>query len=177
FAPAIVLPVGLFALVNLVAGRRRGRGSALVALAALSGALLAFPGVMAAAVVALAALSGALLAFPVVIAASGDAAAALSSEIGTTDPWSLLRLAPGTGPGTWAACAFLPVAASVCFSGAEDPQRGRAWRALVVALAGTILAWASVAGYLPAALTNAPAWIAAARLAEGAVGAYGVASF
>src|SRR6185503_7450679 len=33
FAPAIVLPVALFALVNLVAGRRRDRGSALVALA------------------------------------------------------------------------------------------------------------------------------------------------
>ncbi|HEU5225907.1 MAG TPA: hypothetical protein VFV29_08905, partial [Actinomycetota bacterium] len=156
FAPAIVLPVGLFALVNLVAGRRRDRGSALVALAALSAALLAFP---------------------VVIAASGDAAAALTSEIGTTNPWSLLRLAPGTGPGTWAVCAFLPVAAIVCFAGAGDPQRGRAWRALVVAVSGTLLAWASVAGVLPAALTNAPAWIAAAAVAESALVAYGLSTF
>ena len=156
FAPAIVLPVGLFALVNLVAGRRRGRGSALVALAALSAALLAFP---------------------VVIAASGDVASSLTSEIGTTDPWSLLRLAPGTGPGTWAVSAFLPVAAIVCFAGAGDPQRGRAWRALLVALSGTLLAWASVAGYLPAALTNAPAWIAAAAVAESALVAYGLSTF
>jgi hypothetical protein len=156
FAPAIVLPVGLFALVNLVAGRRRGRGSALVALAALSAALLAFP---------------------VVIAAWGDAASALTSEIGTTDPWSLLRLAPGAGPGTWAVSAFLPVAAIVCFAGAGDPQRGRAWRALVVALSGTLLAWASVAGHLPAALTNAPAWIAAAAVAESALIAYGLSTF
>jgi hypothetical protein len=142
--------------VNLVAGRRRGRGSALVALATLSAALLAFP---------------------VVIAASGDAASSLTSEIGTTDPWSLLRLAPGTGPGTWAVSAFLPVAAIVCFAGAGDPQRGRAWRALLVALSGTLLAWASVAGYLPAALTNAPAWIAAAAVAESALVAYGLSTF
>src|SRR4029450_13891335 len=104
FAPAIVLPVGLFALVNLVAGRRRDRGSALVALAALSAALLACP---------------------VVIAASGDAASALTSEIGTTNPWALLRLAPGTGPGTCAVSAFLPLAAIGGFAGAGDPQRGR----------------------------------------------------
>jgi GT2 family glycosyltransferase len=156
FAPAIVLPVGLFVLANLVAGRRRDRGSALVALAALSAALLAFP---------------------VVIAAWGDAASALGSEIGTTNPWSLLRLAPGTGPGTWAVCAFLPVAAIVCFAGAGDPQRGRAWRALVVALSGTLLAWASVAGHLPAELTNAPAWIAAAAVAESALVAYGLSTF
>jgi GT2 family glycosyltransferase len=155
FAPAIVLPVGLFALVNLVAGRRRDRGSALVALAALSAALLAFP---------------------VVIAASGDAASALTSEIGTTNPWSLLRLAPGTGPGTWAVSAFLPLAAIVCFAGAGDPQRGRAWRALMVAVSGTLLAWASAAGVLPAALTNAPAWIAAAAVAESALVAYGLST-
>jgi hypothetical protein len=155
FAPAIVLPVGLFVLANLVAGRRRDRGVALVALAALSAAVLAFP---------------------VVIASWGDVASALGSEIGTTDPWSLLRLAPGTGPGTWAVCAFLPVAAIVCFAGAGDPQRGRAWRALVVALSGTLLAWASVAGHLPAALTNAPAWIAAAAVAESALVAYGLST-
>jgi hypothetical protein len=156
FAPAIVLPVALFALVNLVAGRRRDRGSALVALAALAAAALAFP---------------------VVIAASGDPASALTSEIGTTDPWSLLRLAPGTGPGTWAVAAFLPIAAIVCFAGAGDPQRGRAWRALIVAVSGTLLAWASVAGQLPVALSNAPMWIGAAAVAESALLAYGLSTF
>ena len=111
------------------------------------------------------------------IAASGDPASALTSEIGTTDPWSLLRLAPGTGPGTWAVAAFLPIAAIVCFAGAGDPQRGRAWRALIVAVSGTLLAWASVAGQLPVALSNAPMWIGAAAVAESALLAYGLSTF
>jgi hypothetical protein len=118
-----------------------------------------------------------LLAFPVALAASGDPAAALTSEIGTPDAWSLLRLAPGGGPGTWTVAAFLPIAAIVCFAGAADPQRGRAWRALLVAVAGTVLAWASVAGYLPAALTNAPAWLAAAAVAESVLIAFGLSTF
>jgi GT2 family glycosyltransferase len=156
FAPALVLPVGAFAVANLIAGRRRGRGSVLVALA-----------------VAVAAL----LAFPVVLAAAGEPAAALTSSIGTADVWFLLRLAPGSGPGTWAVAAFLPLAAIVCFAGAGDPQRGRAWRALFVAVAGTVLAWASVAGHLPVALTDAPAWLAAAAVAESALVAYGLSTF
>jgi GT2 family glycosyltransferase len=156
FVPALVLPVGAFAVANLIAGRRRGRGSVLVALA-----------------VAVAAL----LAFPVVLAAAGEPAAALTSSIGTADVWFLLRLAPGSGPGTWAVAAFLPLAAIVCFAGAGDPQRGRAWRALFVAVAGTVLAWASVAGHLPVALTDAPAWLAAAAVAESALVAYGLSTF
>jgi GT2 family glycosyltransferase len=156
FAPAVVLPVGAFAVANLIAGRRRGRGSALVLLA-----------------VAVATL----LAFPVALAAAGDPASALTSSIGTPDAWFLLRLAPGSGPGTWAVAAFLPLAAIVCFAGAGDPQRGRAWRALFVAVAGTVLAWASVAGHLPVALTNAPAWLAAAAVAESALVAYGLSTF
>jgi hypothetical protein len=156
FALSIALPIGAFAIVNLVAGRRRGRGTVLVAL-----------GIGAAV----------LLAFPVALAAAGDPAAALTSDIGTSDVWSLLRLAPGDGPGTWVVAAFLPIAAIVCFAGAADPQRGRAWRALLVAVAGTVLAWASVAGYLPAALTNAPAWLAAAAVVESALIAYGLSTF
>ncbi len=156
FAPDLVLPVGIIVAANLVAGRRRGRGFGLVALAA--GAAV-------------------LLAFPVVLAAAGDPSAALTSSIGTQDVWSLLRLAPGGGPGTWAAAAFVPLAAIVCFAGAGDPQRGRAWRALMVAVSGTVLAWASVAGHLPVALTNAPAWLAAAAVAESALVAYGLATF
>jgi hypothetical protein len=156
FAPAIVLPVAAFVAANLLAGRRRDRGSMLVAL-----------GIGAAV----------LLAFPVVLAAAGDPAAALTSGIGTSDVWSLLRLAPGDGPGTWTVAAFLPVAAVVCFAGVADPHRGRAWRALVVAVAGTVLGWASVVGYLPAPLTNAPAWLAAAAVAESALIAYGLSTF
>ena len=156
FAPAIVLPIATFVIANLVAGRRRDRGSMLIVLAVGAAALLVFP---------------------VVVAAVGDPAAALMSEIGSPDPWSLLRLAPGEGPGSWPVAAFLPIAAIVCFAGAADPQRGRAWRALLVAIAGTLLAGASVAGYLPAALTNAPAWLAAAAVAESALIAFGLSTF
>lgn len=156
FAPSIVLPVGAFVAANLLAGRRRWGGTALVAFAALAGAALAFP---------------------VLIAGLGAPASALASLIGTSDPWFLLRLAPGDGPGTWAVAAFLPIAAIVCFAGVGDPQRGRAWRALIVAISGTALAWASVSGYLPLALTNAPAWLAGAAVAESTLVALALATF
>ncbi len=156
FAPSVVLPVGLFVGATLLVGPRRGRGLALAALAALAAAALAFP---------------------VLIAATGGPAAALSSRIGTDDVWSLLRLAPGDGPGTWAIAAFLPVAALICFAGVGAEQRRRAWAAMVVAVAGTVLAWASVARFLPDALTNAPAWLAGAAVAEAALVAYGLSTF
>src|SRR5262245_35355926 len=155
FAPAIALPVAAFVIANLLAGRRRGRGFVLMALGSVAAVLLAFP---------------------VVLAAAGDPASAITSDIGTSDVWSLLRLAPGDGPGTWTVAAFLPIAAIVCFAGVADPQRGRAWRALIVAVAGTVLAWASVAGVLPVALTNTPAWLAAAAVAESALIAYGLST-
>lgn len=156
FAPSIVLAVALFVAANLLAGRRRGRGLVLVALAAVAAALLAFP---------------------VVLGAAGDPASALTSQIGTPDVWSVLRLAPGGGPGTWGVAAFLPIAAVICFAGVQDPQRGRAWRALLVAVAGTVLAWASVAGALPEFLTNAPVFLAAAAVAESALVALGLSTF
>ena len=156
FLPAIVLPVGLFALAHLLAGRRRGRGLTLAVLATASAALLAFPAILAAA---------------------GDPGAALASVIGVDDPWSILRLVPGEGPGTWLAAAFLPIAAIVCFAGVGDEQRGRAWRAMLTALLGTGLAWASARGLLPGAFTNAPAYLAAAAVAEAALVAYGLSTF
>ena len=92
FAPSVVLPFALFVAASFLGGRARGRGLSLAGLAALAAALLAFP---------------------VVLAASSGPSAALSSSIGTQDPWFLLRLAPGDGPGTWAIAAFLPVAALI----------------------------------------------------------------
>lgn len=156
FLPAIVLPVGLFAVAQLLLGRRRGRGIGLALLAAGSGVLLAFP---------------------VVLAAAGDPGSAMGSIVGTDDVWSILRLAPSGGPGTWAVAAFLPIAALVCFAGVGSEQRGRAWRAMLVAVAGTGLAWASTYGLLPEALTNASAYLAAAAVGEAALVAYGLATF
>jgi hypothetical protein len=150
------LPVGLFVLAYLLTGRRRGRGLGIALLAAASAGLLAFP---------------------VLLAASGDAGAVLSSVIGTDDPWSLLRLVPGEGPGTWLVAAFLPIAAVICFAGAGDEQRRRAWRAMVVAVAGVGLAWASARGLLPEPLTNVAAYLSASAVAEAALVAYGLATF
>lgn len=154
FAPSVVLPVGLFVAVHLLAGRRRDRGLALVAAAGLAAGLLAFP---------------------VVLGALGNPDAALTSAIGADDPWRILRLAPGGGPGTWVMAAFLPIAALIGFAGVGERQRARAWRALMVAAAGTALAWASAAGLLPPLLTNAPAWLGAAALGEIVLVALGLA--
>lgn len=151
----ILLPLALMAVAHVVAGRRRGRGVALSLLAAGSAALLAFP------------------VLREVVKAPAEM---LSSHVGTDDPWSVLRLAPGPGPGTWMVAAFLPVAAVLGFAAVDGEHRGRAWRAVSVALSGVGLAWASAAGYLPEAVANAPVYLAGAAVAMAAVVAYGVSS-
>lgn len=148
----LLLPLALMATVHLLAGRRRGRGLALSLLGAGAAALLAFP---------------------VVAEAAAAPAATLSSHIGTTDPWSVLRLAPGDGPGTWAPASFLPIASVLCFAAIGSEHRGRAWRAMLVGLSGVGLAWASSAGYLPTAVSNAPVYLAGAAVCLAAVVAYG----
>ncbi|MGZ8600122.1 MAG: glycosyltransferase family 2 protein, partial [Actinomycetota bacterium] len=152
FEPGMLLGIGLAFGAHVVAGRRRDRGIGLSLLGAAAAALLVFP------------LVADLLVEP---------GATLASFVGTDDPWSVLRLAPGGGPGSWALAGFLPIAAVICFAAVEREQRGRAWRAVSVAVAGTGLAWASAAGYLPDALSNAPAYLATAAFAEAAVVAYG----
>lgn len=152
FVPGLALAIALMALAHLVAARRRGRGAALTLLGALTAGLLAFP---------------------FVADLVSDPAASLSSFVGTDDPWSVLRLSPGEAPGTWALAAFLPIAAVLCFAAAERRELARAWRAMGVAVAGTVLAWASAAGYLPEPLSNPPAYLLAAAFAEAVVIAYG----
>ena len=137
-------PVGLFAAVNLVAGRRRDRGLGLVALAAVVGGAARVPR-----------RDRRRRAIP--------PSALTSDDRDRRTPGRCSGSRPGRDRGRGPLAAFLPIAAIVCFAGAGDPQRGRAWRALVVAVSGTVLAWASVAGYLPAALTNAPAWTRGGR--------------
>ncbi len=156
FAPSIVLPIALFVLGSLLVGHVRRRGIWLVGLAAIAAGLLAFP---------------------VVLGAWSGPSAAISSSVGTRDPWFVLWLAPGDGPGTWAIAAFLPLAALVCFAGVRGRQRRKAWMALLVAVGGTLLAWASVAGALPETLTNAPAWLGAAAVGEAALVAFGLSTF
>lgn len=155
FEPGILLAVALALLVSLVASPRRLAGLGRVVTGVLAAAVLLFP-------------------FVPTLAAGGGAA--LRSEIGTLDPWSVLRLALGPAPGSWVPALFLPVAAALGLALASEERRAPAARAGLVAVGALGLAWASVAGYLPGPLANAPVYAAAAAAAEAMLVAYGLAS-
>jgi GT2 family glycosyltransferase len=155
FFPGILLPVGALAALQFVTGRSRGRGLALAATATAVAAILVAPVV------------------PEIATSPG---AELSSFVGEPSFPLLARLAPGTGPGTWSVAWFLPAAALLAFSLVGPEYRSRAWRATLAAISGMFLAWASAAGYVPAPISNAPAYLALAAVAEAAVVAYGLAS-
>jgi GT2 family glycosyltransferase len=155
FLPGILPAIAVLAAIQLVTGRARGRGLALSLAAMAAAAILMAPMV------------------PDIVSSPGPE---LSSFVGEPSFSLLARLAPGHGPGTWPVAWFLPAAALVAFSLVGQGYRVRAWRAVLAAAAGVFLAWASAAGYLPAALTNAPAYLALAAGAEAAVVAYGLAT-
>ena len=155
FFDGMLLAVAPIVVVLLLAGRRRGRGLVLGVGAALAAGALVFP------------------VLPDLLEAPGRE---LTSLLGTTDVWRILRLAPGGGPGTWVVAAFLPVCAVIGFGVVGPPHRGRAWRAMLLCLAGLGLAWASAAGWLPEAFTNQPAYLALAAVAMAALVGYGLAN-
>jgi hypothetical protein len=155
FLPGVLLALGLLAAASFLLGRRRGRGLLLVVAATVAGAALVFP------------IVPSIIRHP---------AGELSSTIGNTDFTMLTRLAPGDAPGTWPLAWFLPAAAAIAFAVVGSEHRGRAWRAVLVAVAGVFLAWSSSAGWLPPAFTNAPVYLVAAAAAEAAIVAYGLAT-
>src|SRR5436309_2956953 len=115
FFPGILLPVAALAALQLIAGRSRGRGLALAAVATAVAAILVAPAVPD-------------------IATSP--ASELSSLVGEPSFSLLARLAPGPGPGTWPVAWFLPAAALVAFSLVGPGYRVRAWRATLAAVGG-----------------------------------------
>jgi GT2 family glycosyltransferase len=155
FVPGLLLGIGVVALVQLVAGSRRARGFAIVALSSVGAAILLFPFV------------------PSLVAGHG---AALGSEVGSSDPWHLVRLAFEDGPATWTPALFLPVAALLGLALASGDRRGPALRATLIAIIGLTLAWLSVAGYLPGQIANAPVYVAMTATAEAFLVAFGLAS-
>ncbi len=155
FYDGMLLAVAPIVVVLLLAGRRRGRGLILGIGAAVASAALVFP------------------ILPDLVA---DPARELGSLVGTTDVWRILRLAPGGGPGTWMVAAFLPVCAVICFGVVSSPHRGRAWRAMLLAIVGSGLAWASATRWLPDAFTNQPAYLALAAVSMAALVGYGLAT-
>ncbi|HTG46375.1 MAG TPA: glycosyltransferase [Actinomycetota bacterium] len=155
FVPGVLLAVGVLTIVQLVFGDRRRRGLAALALALVGAAVLSF-------------------SFVPSLAAGGGRA--LGSVIGSLNPWDVLRLALGGGPGTWAPALFLPVAAVFGLALASGPRRAPALRAAVTASIALPLAWLSTAGYLPAPLANAPVYLTLAATAEALLVAFGLAS-
>jgi GT2 family glycosyltransferase len=155
FWPGVLLAVLVVVLAQLVVGRSRARGL-LIAIASLLCALV--------------------LNFPFVPTIVAGAGAGLRSSIGTSDPWAVGRLALGEAPGSWAVAWFLPVAAALGFALTTGERRRPAVAAALIALGGLGLAWASGAGWLPAPVTNAPAYVGLAATAEAFLVALGLAS-
>ncbi|MEX0984185.1 MAG: glycosyltransferase, partial [Actinomycetota bacterium] len=155
FEPGVLLAVAILLFVQVLGGRRRGRG-----LAWSLGALVA----------------AAVLLFPFVPTIAAGAAAALGSGIGSANPWDVLRLSPGVAPGSWAPAWFLPVAAIAGLALSGEERRGPALRAGAAATLALALAWASAAGYLRAAVSNAPVYMAAAAACEAVLVASGLSS-
>jgi glycosyltransferase involved in cell wall biosynthesis len=155
FMPSAVLAVLLLVVVQAIGGSSRGRGLSLVASASAVAAVLVFPFV------------------PTLVAGGG---AALAGYVGTTDLSSLVRLAPGGGPGTWVVAAFLPVAAFLSFALVGAEHRARAVRAAVTAAAALGMSWLAAAGWLPGPLSDPLAYLALAAASEAMLVAYGVSS-
>ena len=155
FVPGLLLAIGVVAIAQLVAGSRRARGLPIVALSAVGAAVLLFPFV------------------PALVAGHG---ASLGSELGSSDPWHLVRLAFEDGPATWAPALFLPVAAALGLALAKRRpasaraagRRYRDRRARPRVALG--------AGYLPSQVANTPVYVSLTATAEAFLVAFGLAS-
>jgi GT2 family glycosyltransferase len=158
FLPGALLAFAVLVLAHLVVpegGRAPLRGLAIAAGAVAGAAALLFP-------------------FAVGLAATGGTA--FGSSAGVADFASLVRLAPDGGPGSWSVSWFLPVAALLGFTLVERSGRRASLRFLLAAVAGVYLAWLSAAGFLPAELANAPAYLAVSAVSYAVLVALGVGS-
>lgn len=102
-------------------------------------------------------IAGALL-FPTVLEYVA-APHALADGAGRADVFELLRGSLGPAPGSWVPAAFLPIAAVISLAFVSGAHLRWAIRAALAALAGSALAWAGAAGYLPAALSDPPVYV------------------
>lgn len=153
FLPGVALAAAVLLAVHLLFSPKRGRGLLLTLASAVAAAALVFP------------------MLPDLVSGRG---VGLGAHLGTADFSLLARLAPGSAPGSWPVAWFLPVSALVAFSIVGKELRGRAWRAVFAAVAGLFLAWASAAGYLPAAVSNSPVYVALAAASEAMILGYGL---
>ncbi|MBI3647899.1 MAG: glycosyltransferase family 2 protein [Actinobacteria bacterium] len=155
FEPGLVPVSALLLVVQLVGGRRRGRGLGLAA----SGVAV-----------------GAALLFPILPGLAAGGGRALWSSIGPADMTRLARFVLGPAPGGALSAWFLPIAAVLALGVVRGSHRARANRHAMVGVAAVFLAWASAAGWLPMALSNAPAYTVLGACAAASVVGHGVAS-
>jgi len=144
FYPGTVLAAAVIvaaAALTPLRGTRRGRGTALVALAVITATILVFP-----------------LAFSFV----RDGGAGLSDHGGRASFAALARLWPGRGPGSWPTGFFFPLAAALALGLASRRSARPAFRAAIASVLSIYLAWMAAAGYLPAALSNPVAYLGVA---------------
>lgn len=163
FEPGLVPALVALVVIHAVGSLHRVRGTALV----LGGLAVA-----------------AALVYPSLAGYVADGGRALSSQVGAADLTRLARFvpvpaasglvahAPGSGSFAW----FLPAAAALGFALARPEHRASANRAMATAIAGIFLAWGSAAGYLPAALSNAPVYTVLAAASAASLVAFGVAA-
>jgi GT2 family glycosyltransferase len=116
-----------------------------------------------------------LLVLPQAIDLATHGGHALGSTVGRASFADLVRLAPGDAPGSWSVSWFLPFAALLSYTLIEGAARLGS-RYVVLGVAAVFLAWASAAGYLPAAMSNTAAYLVVAALAYAALVTYGLAS-
>jgi GT2 family glycosyltransferase len=152
-----LVPITVVALVLPQRGDNPLRGLGVAAGAAGVAAVLLFP-------------------FAARLVAAGVGGFAAFGDVGRADLGALLRLAPGSAPGTWAPALFLPLAAALSFVYVDEEHRRWGSRALVVAAVAVPLAWAAAAGYLPRGVANPVAFLAAAAFSMSLLVSLGVRS-
>ncbi len=158
FFPGILLVLAIPAAMFVLGAERGGgriRGLGLVVGAVVVGAVLAFPSVLT------------------LIQARG---VGLASAVGRPRFGDLVRLVVTPDHGAWAIGWFLPIAAGLSLAVVKSEHRGKAIRLGLCAIAGIGLAWASAAGYLPAAFSNAQAFLSVTAFAYCGLVGFGIAT-
>ena len=121
------------------------------------------------------AVAGMLLVFPSVVDVVSSHGTGMNSLLGVPDIQAMTRLVLAPGKGDWAVGWFLPVSALICFGLAGSSRRWAAARFVLASFAGVGLAWASAAGWLPAAVSNPAAYLCVAALSYCSLVAIGLA--
>jgi GT2 family glycosyltransferase len=157
FFPGTLLAAAVVAVVCLVApggGTRRGGLTAAVVALVLAG----------------------VLTFPFAWALVDGGAHAVSEFVGVRSFSEVARLSPGDAPGGWLPSFYLPLAAALALVLVSRSLFRPALRAAFTVVLCLYLAWASGAGWLPAGVSNMPAYLGLAAFSMALLAGIGLAS-